>query len=98
MHVPDRRGVDVVMHMFLDDNWAVRIMDVGMMSVRVDRVAHRSPHNDTQMKVFVWPVSVDMVMLVYMVGVPVMLDVVRRRPMVMPTMAMMPRIVSPGRC
>jgi hypothetical protein len=98
MHVPDGGGVDVMMYMFLDDNWAVRSMDVGMMSVRIDRVAHRIPHTDTQMKVFVWPVPVGRVMLVYMVGAPVVLDMVRRRPMVMPTMAMMPRIVSPGRC
>jgi hypothetical protein len=64
--------------MFLDDNRAVRIMDVGMMSVRIDRIVHRRTHNDTYMEAVVWSVLVAMVMLVYMVRVPMVLDVVRR--------------------
>jgi hypothetical protein len=123
MHVPDRRGVDVVMHMFLDDHWAVRIMDVCMMSVRIDRIGHRSTYDDTHMKAIVRPVLVGMVMvmrpvpvgmvlLVYIVRLPmvvggmmltrmdrrpVMMAVVRR-PMMMPAMAMLSRIVSQCRC
>jgi hypothetical protein len=98
MHVPDRCGVDVVMHMFVDDHRAVCIVDVGIMSVRIGRIGHRRPHEDPHMKAGVWPVPVAMVMPVYTVWVPVVLGVVHRRPMVMPAMAMMPRIVSPCRC
>jgi hypothetical protein len=50
------------------------------------------------MKTVVGLVPVGIVMLVYMVGAPVVLDVVRRRPMVMSAMALMSRIVSQGRC
>ena len=53
MHIPDRCGVDVVMHVFLDDYRAVCIMDVGMVAVRIKRIAHRHTHADTYMQAFV---------------------------------------------